>query len=383
MDGRRFSYLLKTNFLFWLSKKIDYPLVMPDALQINFTFLCNLRCKMCSQHERLESFKAQQRPYEIAMPTMKKMIKEAAQMRIPSLILIGGEPFLEPHLFELVSYAHESGIHGITVVTNGTIMSEDVVNKMFDSDLPNLSISIDASSEETYSKIRGEHVFNKVIANINFLNEMKQRFRRWAPSIVCVCTIMNQNLQELLDVVHLCRRLKINRIIFQPVVADNTDQANPDFNSPVFIPPERLAELDSQINALIQYKKSSSDNYAFIANSIDNLNLIKKYFRQQVRPHHLPCYAGYNRLQVVQEGKIYFCVSQKQYESTFGNVATDSLRSLWFSKKARWYRKIIRKCRYPCVQWCSYRDEFTELADVVRMYKQGLISRYFSRRISL
>lgn len=96
MDKKRLAYLLKRNFLFYLSRKIDYPLVAPDTLQVNFTFRCNLRCRMCSMHERLEFFRSQNRPAEIEVATVKKIIAEGAAMGIRSLILIGGEPFLEP-----------------------------------------------------------------------------------------------------------------------------------------------------------------------------------------------------------------------------------------------------------------------------------------------
>jgi MoaA/NifB/PqqE/SkfB family radical SAM enzyme len=303
------------------------------------------------------------------------MIREAGQMGIPSLILIGGEPFIEPRLFELVACAHESGIHGITVVTNGTIMSEGVIKKMFASNLSNLSISIDAADEAAYSKIRGENVFGKVKANIQLLNRMKKDARRWAPSVLSVCTIMDQNLEALKDVIDLCRQLELCRIIFQPVVADNTDQANPDLNSPASVPPRRHAVLDQAIDGIIRYKLANDDNYRFVANSLGHLRLIKRYFRGTVKPWEMPCYAGYNRLQVVQESKVYFCVNQNQHTSTYGDVARDSLRDLWFSEKAKSYRTIIHQCAYPCLQWCSYRDEFFDLEDMMREVRRELSNK--------
>lgn len=364
MDRKRFFNLLFRNFLFYLSRKIDYPLVSPDTVQINFTFKCNLRCKMCGMHERMESLKAEKRPHELDIATIKKVIREAYGMGIRSLILIGGEPFLEPRLFELVSFANQCGISGITVVTNGTLFSEEIIKKMFESNLNNLSVSIDAATEESYSKIRGENVLNKLIDNINLINTLKERNNRQSPNICCVCTIMDQNLEELMGVIHLCRKLKISQIIFQPVVGNNTDQARTDFSSSVFIPRNRYELLDKTIDTLIDYKLSSKENFEFIANDIKNLRLIKRYFRGTLKPQEIPCYAGYNRLQVVQEGKVYFCVNQDKHEATFGEVKSDDLKKLWFSPKARRYRKLIRKCDFPCLQWCAYRDEFIALSNV-------------------
>lgn len=269
----------------------------------------------------------------------------------------------------MVEEAHRYGM-GVTVVTNGTLLSRQNIERMFESGLDNLSISIDAASEETYAAIRGEDVFRKVVDGIMLLNAMKEERGRSVPTVVSVCTVMNQNIHELMEVVALCRQLKVAMLIFQPVVGDNTDQARADFSTSVFIPPDRLPLADSSLDALIGYKLESPANFHFIANSAAHLKLFKRYFRGKLKPQELPCYAGYNRVQVVQEGKLYFCVNQNKYEATFGDIARDNLRDLWYSKKARRLRRLIRACRFPCLQWCAYRDEFIELAGMLELERR-------------
>ena len=65
MNVKYIAQLSRRNFLFWLSRKLDYPLLPPDLVQINFTFRCNLRCKMCSMHEQMEYLQSQGRQVEI------------------------------------------------------------------------------------------------------------------------------------------------------------------------------------------------------------------------------------------------------------------------------------------------------------------------------
>ncbi|MDD5691784.1 MAG: radical SAM protein [Candidatus Omnitrophica bacterium] len=375
MNNKRKIQLIKKGLLFWLSRKIDYPLIPPDCIQINFTFRCNLRCKMCSMHDLSRSFKSRNKPYELNIAVMENLIREAGEMGIKSLILIGGEPFLEPKILELAAFGKECGMQGITIVTNGTLFTRELIQKIFDYKLDNLnfSVSIDAASEGSFAKIRGENVLQKIIGNIDLINAMKTKENKPYPNICSVCTIMDQNIEELMDIVTLCRKIKISRIILQPVVANNTDQRIRDSSRPTFIPEERYKILDSAIDSLVKFKRSSEANFDFIANSAGNLELMKSYFRGKMRGWKMPCYAGYNRLQVVQEGKVYFCVEQENSEATFGDVSKDSLKSLWFSKKARDYRGLIRKCRFPCLQWCSYRDEFIEFAGIFekeRLFKK-------------
>lgn len=359
------KYLIRLgrkNFLFWLSRKIDYPLVPPDAVQVNFTFRCNLGCKMCSMQEQMKALQSHGRQVEIDSDALRKTMRETKELGVSDFILIGGEPFLRKDLSDLVSYAKGLELNTI-IVTNGVLLNEDTIKKCFDSGVDWLSISIDAASEGAFGRIRGEDIFGKLIGNIRLLNKMKKDMKKVFPKIVSVCTIMDDNLGELLDIVHLCRKLEIERVIFQPVVANNTDQTERRVDSPGFVKPERFEVLEKAIDRLIDYKKESLQNFNFIANSIKNLRLIKKYFKGKARHWESPCYVGYNRLQIVQEGRVYFCVNQEKYEANFGDIKKDSLKDLWFSKKARFYRKLIRKCRLPCLQWCSYREGFTELSD--------------------
>jgi len=358
MDNKRLERLLDRNVLFRLSRKKDYPLFAPDTLQINFTFRCNLRCTMCSMHERMESFQAQNRPVDLDISTIKKLIKEGAEMKIPSLLLIGGEPFLDPRLFEMVSFAVDCGFSSIIVVTNGTIMSEKIVEKMSEAKGSNVTLSIDGATEETFFRIRGQAYLNKIIANVKRINEVKERIGSNSPMVCCSCTIMDQNIEELMAVIELCRSLKIAHVAFQPVVGDNTDQEKAEINSGVRIPPARLKLLEDSIDAIIQFKKTNEHNFDFIINTIENLESIKKYFQGRPQINRKPCYSGYNRIQVVQEGKLYFCVDQNSHEATFGDVTKDSLKDLWYSENARELRKLIRQCRKPCMQRCSWRDDF-------------------------
>ena len=311
----------------------------------------------------MRHLESQDRPTEIDSDTFMKILRDSKELGTKAALFIGGEPLIRKDLFDLTAYAKGLGL-GTIIVTNGVLLDGSNAMKCFESGVDWLSISIDAASEESFSKIRGEDVLGKIVANVRSLNELKKQRRKRSPKVVAVCTIMNDNLEELLDVVRLCRQLEIERVLFQPVVTSNIDQTQRDVVSPGLVPPGRIELINETIGELIRYKKSSLQNFDFIANSIGNLRLITRYFKNRMKPHESSCYAGYNRLQIVQEGKVYFCVNQQKNDATFGNIKKDSLKELWFSRNAKFYRRIIRKCKSPCLQWCAYRDEFIELAEI-------------------
>ena len=251
------------------------------------------------------------------------------------------------------------------IATNGVLLNEGNIEKCFEAGVDWLSISIDAASEKTFTSIRRESILNKIIKNIEILNDLKKRKKRESPKIVVVCTIMDDNLEELLDVVRLTKRLNVERIIFQPVVMNNADQSCRDSNSSIFIDPSKFNILDKAIDSLIAYKKSSPENFNFISNSLKHLKLIKEYLKRPLMSNKWPCYSGYNRLQIAQDYRVYFCIPpNRNLDASFGDVSKDSLRDMWYSKEARIRRKLIRKCNAPCLQWCSYRDSFIYLLEI-------------------
>lgn len=361
-ERERIDWLLGRNALFWLSRNINRPLLPPDMVQVNFGFRCNLRCKMCNMHEQMESMKKQNRNVEIDTWLFKKIIKDTKELGAKTILLIGGEPFLREDLFELIKYARSFDLN-TAIVSNGVLLKEKNIEACFDAGLQWITVSVDAASEKVFSQIRGQNILRTITDNITELNRLKKQRGMEFPKISVCCTVMNENLEELVQVAKLCRTLEVSKVFFQPVVACNSDQTQRRDEFAGSIPPERLKVLDEALSKLMEYKKSSPSHYSFVANSLALLELMKKYFRGRLDSWEVPCYAGYNRLQIVQEGMVYFCVNQNQYESTFGDIRKNSLKELWYSKKANDYRKLIKECRAPCLQWCSLRDEFIELAE--------------------
>lgn len=218
----------------------------------------------------MKLLQSQKKRVEIDTDVFKKIIRQTKEIGSKNILFIGGEPLLRKDLFELVSDAKQQGLNTV-IVTNGVLLDEQAILKCFKSQVDWLSISIDAAREKTFEKIRGPGVLEKVTSNIKLLNSLKTKHAQVSPNIVSVCTIMNDNLEELSDIIDLCQKLQISRIIFQPVVFNNADQSDRDSGDSVFIAPERFMVLDQAIDKLIAFKKSSRQNYRYIANTIGQL----------------------------------------------------------------------------------------------------------------
>lgn len=352
--------ILRRHFRFYLSRSISYPLVEPDMLQLCFLFRCNLKCKMCSMQERYEKIKHAGLSYELPFDIIKKLIEQAANMKIRKVCLVGGEPFLREDLFDIINFIHRYDMETI-VITNGTLLGNiEIINRVLDSKLRQLAISIDGACENTYRRIRGDGVLERIKNNIRLLNKIKKERESSLPKVHISCTIMDQNIEELVDIVCLARELGVGSISFQPVVRDNTDARVRDNSDLNWIPKPRYNVLDSSIDKLVKYKLSSRENNDLIINSATQLKLIKKYFRGIL--HNQKCYLGFSRIVISQDGKMYFCAKEPiGGKVSFGDIYKDKLRDLWYSKKAQLFRRSIKKCSSPCLLGCACRNEFDRI----------------------
>jgi radical SAM protein with 4Fe4S-binding SPASM domain len=355
--------------------ELDYPLVEPDMLQLCFLFRCNLRCKMCNVQEKYEKLKHLSHAYELDSKTIKGLIEQAADMGIKQLFLIGGEPFLREDLFDIIKFAHNHKM-GTVVFTNGTLLGDSaIIERIFDSKLQNLGVSIDGACENTYKNIRGEGIFEKIKNNIQLLGKFKKDKGLTFPSISIACTIMNQNIEELIDIVNLAHALGVNGIGFQPVVMDNTDQRLRNNSNPGWIPASRYGLLEKSIDKLLEYKFSNKENFRFIQSGLVQLSLIKDYFKGSLILNKQKCYVGFNRIVISQDGKLYFCAEEPDKgDISFGNIHEDRLKDLWYSDKARVFRESIKRCSNHCLLSCTRRNEFDSLIDV--LYYEHFYKRF-------
>ncbi|KPA18736.1 radical SAM additional 4Fe4S-binding domain-containing protein, partial [Candidatus Magnetomorum sp. HK-1] len=111
------SYELLTNF--------------PLHLDIELSGVCNLKCNFCFQNGLI------QEPLGLMeFDLFKKIINEGVNKGLCAIKLqVRGESFLNPKLFECISYAKQKGILDIQLTTNSTFLSEENINKLLESEL--------------------------------------------------------------------------------------------------------------------------------------------------------------------------------------------------------------------------------------------------------
>jgi len=96
------------------------------SLELEFTKKCNLRCVYCysAAGEALEG--------ELSLEEILSVIEQARGLGARKVVLLGGgEPFLFPHVAEIVRHIHSVGLSQ-AVFTNGMLLDEEICRLLFE-----------------------------------------------------------------------------------------------------------------------------------------------------------------------------------------------------------------------------------------------------------
>lgn len=172
----------------------------PSQILMDIAELCNLACIHCPHPIFAKSEHYAGRKLDPDLN--EKMIEEVRQhgkgrtqyIRYAS----NGEPLIHPQAYDMIQSAVDnSGVY-VTLTTNGTIMNEKRTQRLLESGVHLIDISIDAFKPETYSQIRVKGDLDvtrgNVLRLIQWVKESKSKTK-----IVVSFVEQPQNTDEMSD----------------------------------------------------------------------------------------------------------------------------------------------------------------------------------------
>lgn len=156
----------------------------PPIMHVELTNVCNLKCPICPRTKmtRKQGF--------ISLELIDKIISEAKNKAEFVTLNSWGESILHPEI-DIISQKFKNAGFKIQLSTNATLLTPERQEKLLKSGIDFLLLSIDATSEQTYNKVRTGGDYNKTMSNIkSFLRKVKSQK---AP-VKCVCQLIYSRL---------------------------------------------------------------------------------------------------------------------------------------------------------------------------------------------
>lgn len=169
---------------------IDYD-QRPMLVFWEVTRACQLACHHCRA-----SATAQALPGELTGEEGRNLIDQVAGFGrpFPILVLTGGDCLLRKDIFELVDYAVAKGIPVAMSPSVTPMLTQDAIQRMVDSGVKAVSLSLDGSSSETHDGIRGiPGHFDQTIPAIRALVAA-------GLTVQINTTVMSRNIHELAEI---------------------------------------------------------------------------------------------------------------------------------------------------------------------------------------
>lgn len=332
MNTKDVDFFYKSKVLAGMLLKRAF--VGPYLVAIQGSYNCNYSCIFCEWFSpMLKDLRTEIRNPNcyINMDVYKGLVRELSILGT-KLVLIGDlEPFMDPQLIEKIKYAKHYNL-GVIIITNGSLLNEENLEQIFNLKTDYLSVSLNAGTPETYSRIHlteSKETFERITSMISLVEKLKEKNRTELPHTRLSMVVCNRNYRDIVNFVKLCHKTGVRSAHIKRLISPSKEIAKE-----LELTPAQEKELKKFLVDALEFGKKHGINVDLECE--DWLGSQKT----QVRPDNVPCYYGWLFSMVDADGSVYPCCFQDRSPScTIGNIKNESFTKLWFSKKYQDFRK--------------------------------------------
>ena len=194
---------------------------LPRSLYVETTSRCNSLCETC-----ILTFGGREPQKDLGWSEFRKIVDQFPVL--DRVLLHGiGEPLLNRELPRMIGHLKA---RGATVLfnSNAITLSPKTGRALLDAGLDELRVSLDASSRDTYARIRGVDAFDKVVENLERLSALKGELGALRPVVSLWLTALKENIEEIPGLIPLAVRVGASSIHLQRLVYNGLGIATED-----------------------------------------------------------------------------------------------------------------------------------------------------------
>jgi MoaA/NifB/PqqE/SkfB family radical SAM enzyme len=283
----------------------------PLLAQMVITRRCNLACGYCNEYDDVSA--------PVPTELLKARVDKLAELGALFLEYTGGETLLHPDLVELVRYASSYRFDERWIITNGYLLSPEIVMQLNDAGLTHLQISIDGVTPNDTTV--------KVLKPLRKKIEHLQKHAKFTVQMSAVLGAGND--EEVLEVMRFARDAG-----FRPRVLIIHDGQGG------MILDERGKQLLEEVSEIVGKRFRESNDY--------RARLI------ETGSADFKCRAGSRYLYIDEFGDVHWCSQQR------GVFKKPMLEYTFADLKEQFYTKkdCAPTCTVGCVRSASRWDEW-------------------------
>jgi radical SAM protein with 4Fe4S-binding SPASM domain len=279
----------------------------PWAASIEPTTSCNLRCPECPT-----GMQSLSRPKgNMTLNVFGEILDKLSPDLIYLTLYFQGEPLLNPHFTEMDKLARNRHIF-LATSTNGHFLNDKTINKIIESGLNHLIISMDGLDQKTYEKYRVNGDLQTVNEGIKRLVAAKKALNSDSPFIELQFIVMRHNEHQMKQMRVFAKQSGVNKLTFKTAQVYNFGGDN------VIIP---------TLKSKSRYRHTSEGKWV-MARKIRNR-----------------CHRIWSSIVVTWDGKVVPCCYDKDADHGTGNLLDEPLSKIWKNQNYTSFRRQVLKNR--------------------------------------
>ncbi|TNF23540.1 MAG: radical SAM protein [Deltaproteobacteria bacterium] len=191
----------------------------PQSLTISPTWNCNYACAFCHTTPVREKNKH----IELG-PDFYARLREHLPYMAELNVSGAGEPLISKHFkdfLETTDFSAYPDLH-LTITTNGSPLQPKLVDRLYHVPFRGLIISINSASAEAHASVSQTGLWERVIANIDYLVSVRHKFAFGPPLVQLSFVLMRRNFRDLPAFIAMGEREGVSLIL----LAMEIDQHN-------------------------------------------------------------------------------------------------------------------------------------------------------------
>lgn len=315
--------------------------LLPDVkrIYIEVTTDCNFACITCIRSSWLDKL------MHMDWETFENILRNLKELPDLESVHFGGfgEPMMHPRIFDMLKAVKGLGLK-VEIITNGSYLCEENIQKLMDMELDVLFTSLDSPEEEEYNEIRQGADFQSVSQNIANLQAMKWEQETGKPELGIEFVAMKKNYTRLPKLIQMAYDLKASQIIISNLLPYHESMKD-----------EIVYDID---DTGCMFGKDSLKTTVWA--QMSNMKLRTERSCKFVKDKSLcinfqgnvsPCYALMHTYQCYVYGR-----KKQMYPFVLSNVNEKKLQEIWMDSGYVNFRRTVNENLFPSCTDCKSMD---------------------------
>ena len=287
----------------------------PLLAQVVVTRRCNLACGYCNEFDGFSP--------PVPLRDLLAWVDHLAGLKTASITFTGGEPLLHPELDQVIKAARGHGMI-VTMITNGFRLSRRWIDRLNDSGLQGMQISID--------NLEPDEVSMKSLASVEGKLALLSKLARFKVNVNSVLGVSGERTEDIVTVARTAAKYGLQHSV--GVLHDHTGLLKP-------LTPKQMTAY-AEVTRLSPSVVHSLNYRLFQGNLMHG------------RANDWKCRAGARYLYVSEDGKVHWCSQQRGYPGIpLLDYTIEDIRREFHTEKS-----CSPTCTLSCVHQMSMFDRY-------------------------